>query len=333
MMNFLKATILKSAERAGYVIVKKAQYDALLSSVQMSATPVTAPPIEPRALSVSTTASNVVSAEPPVVPAAVSIPTTSSLTSAEALDFKAIPMPPSALSAIKPTTELLQAFEAVLPTIEQQTELSPAKALSIFATTHYLKNAGIEGDIIDCGEGSLDLLFVVACTLAALGDTTRRLVMFDVSGVPRNRSVDKLELWGADYQLINGANPRRLVTPDEVPEKLIASGYPRSNISILRYPRDAIEVNGGIAFLGLTAATYQSNRAAIGSLIPRLQNHGILAIEGNEKTIRSTIPGCVQHRLDAVTEYLKMRNIAVPFWHPADEFRLTILPQRNVKPN
>jgi len=89
-------------------------------------------------------------------------------------------------------------------------------------------------------------------------------------------------------------------------------------------------MNSRIAFLGLTAETYQSNRAAIGSLIPRLQNNGILAIEGNERTIRSTIPGCVQHHLDAVTEYLKMRNIGVPFWHPTDEFRLTIMPQRSV---
>ena len=306
MTNPLKDAIRKSVERLGYVVMTKERYEGLLSPSNVRAA--TATPI------VSQT-------EAPIQPARVpNAPR-------KKLDLSSLPSPPPKLSGLTPNAELLRKFETFYPSIDGKTSLEPAKALAIFSAVQYLNQAKIEGDVIDSGEGSFDVMFVVARALSALGDTGRQLIVYDVSGVPRNRSLDKLDLWGGDFTLMEGRRPRPSLITEKLPDILAGSGYPQTKITVLCYPRDVIEVKGPIALLGLTAESYQSNRAAIGTLFPRLQPNAVLAVDGNEKTIRSAIPGCVQHHIDAVAEYLKMRGHSLSFWQPTTEFRLTIVPK------
>lgn len=306
MTNPLKDAIRKSVERLGYVVMTKERYEGLLTP---ASTPVAGP-------------------APVVAPTVAPIqPAQSPDSPREKFDFSSLPSAPAKLSGFAPSAEMLRKFEDFYPTVDGKTSLEPAKVLAIFSAVQYLNQAKIEGDIIDSGEGKFDVMFVVARALDSLGDTGRQLIVYDVSGVPRNRSLDKLDLWGGDFTLLEGRRPRPMLTAEKLPELLAESGYPLSNITVLCYPRDLIEVKRPIALLGLTAESYQSNRAAIGTLFPRLQPNGVLTVEGNETTLRPTIPGCVQHHIDAVVEYLKMRNLSLPFWKPTTEFRLTIVPK------
>ncbi len=95
-------------------------------------------------------------------------------------------------------------------------------------------------------------------------------------------------------------------------------------IFVVRYPVDTIDLTRPIAFLGLSAETYEANRAAVRTLAPRVSTGGVIAVEGNERTPRAAIPGCVQHHLDAVAEFLKARGSDLPFWQVTDEYRLAV---------
>jgi hypothetical protein len=77
-----------------------------------------------------------------------------------------------------------------------------------------------------------------------------------------------------------------------------------------------------ISLLGLTAETYDANRAAVRMLAPRVSSGGVIAVEGNEHTPRATIPGCVQHHVDAVAEFLKLQGADMQFWHVTPQYRI-----------
>ena len=56
---------------------------------------------------------------------------------------------------------------------------------------------------------------------------------------------------------------------------LSASGYPAERISVVRYPMDTIDLTRPISFLGLTAETYEANRAAVRTALPDVALNGV----------------------------------------------------------
>src|SRR5260221_241699 len=74
-------------------------------------------------------------------------------------------------------------------------DLSALRLLTIRSAIRYLVRAGIPGDIVDCGIGAPHTLSAVSTALLELGDTTRRLLLFDSSADPRNRTELEFVLW------------------------------------------------------------------------------------------------------------------------------------------
>jgi hypothetical protein len=51
---------------------------------------------------------------------------------------------------------------------------------------------------------------------------------------------------------------------------------------------------------------------------------GVLAVKGSDE-LRPSQPGCVQHRVDAVAQYLAKSGIPLSFWYPAADFRIAVV--------
>jgi len=233
-------------------------------------------------------------------------------------------LPPSPVKEFAPDSALHADFERALGSLKQSITLPLNQALAIYCAVRHITQTRVPGDIVDCGEGVPEVLALVAASLVAVGETSRRLVLFDITSDFRHRPEADVPLWGTDYDLMSGQRPPPRPKERVLPDALAASGYPADQIFVVRYPVDTIDLTRPIAFLGLSAETYEANRAAVRTLAPRVSIGGVIAVEGNEHTPRAAIPGCVQHHLDAVAEFLKARGSTLPFWQVTDEYRLTV---------
>jgi hypothetical protein len=180
-------------------------------------------------------------------------------------------------------------------------EVPLPRTLALYAAVRHLTQAGIPGDIVDCGYGTTSTLTLIAVALLHFDDPGRRLVLFDTTADPLHRADTELELWGTDRDLLaTGARSPRRQTVEPAPAPLVATGYPVDRIAVKRYPRDPIAHAEPIAFLALTSATYDSNRAAIAAFLPRVSPGGVIAVE--------TDP-LARTRRDAVDEFLRQDGV------------------------
>jgi hypothetical protein len=187
------------------------------------------------------------------------------------------------------------------------------------SAVRYLLAERICGDIVDCGYGDPATLAAAAAILCELGDITRRLVLFDSSADPAHRAELELKPWGINREWLSGSTLARLPpTPEPPPEELAASGYPAGNISILRYPREPIVCAGPIAFLGLTAETYEANRACIAAFFPLMAPGGVIAIDDG---------GMGRSNGNAVDEYLTARGLVLNPFGAAKDYRVGTTPK------
>jgi hypothetical protein len=326
MTTVLKRLILRSLDRRGYVLLRKAEYDRMKTGAARSnvGPMAQAPAAEPMLASAGgiPTPSEIA---PPLAPA-----------TASPGDGEIAPTPPpsppatpdSALGLLRPSpateSNLHLEFERACGRLKDKLTLPLNQALAIYRAVRYLTRTRVPGDIVDCGEGIPEVLAVVAASLAALGEMNRRLVLFDVTSDFQHRPETDVPLWGTDYDLISVQRPPPRPKERVLPDVLAASGYPGDRIFVVRYPVDTIDLTRPIAFLGLSAETYEANRAAVRTLTPRVSIGGVIAVEGNEHTPRAAIPGCVQHHLDAVAEFLKTNETELLFWQATAEYRLGV---------
>jgi O-methyltransferase len=198
------------------------------------------------------------------------------------------------------------------------------KAYALHSAVKYLIKARIPGDIVDCGDGSATTLAVIAASLVALGDTSRRLILFDVTGDPRHRAETELRVWGGNgdllLELVLPAHRAQSRAPP-LPSMLIASGYPAERISLEHYPCGSFDFTA-IAFLGLTSETYLANRAAIGTLLPLVPSGGVVAAEADLSK---------PHRRDAVTDFLNREALNLHLWHVTGTYRIGVKSGQSVQ--
>src|ERR1700730_13475705 len=80
----------------------------------------------------------------------------------------------------------------ILKDAKEPFKLPPARMQAVYAAVRNITRAGIEGDIVDCGDGSTQTLTFIAAVLMYLGDTSHRLVLFDTTADPLHRAEPKL---------------------------------------------------------------------------------------------------------------------------------------------
>jgi O-methyltransferase len=284
MINPAKRIILQGLSRAGYRLLKREDYERLLATAAEAQQPAQAP--QPA-----------ISPSPPFVPA----PSASSLEVAE--------FTPVAGSAD---------LASFLDRVKGIGDLSPLRAVALYSIADYIVRANVKGEVIDCGYGRTATLVAMATAFVQIADMTRRLVLFDTSADPVRRPELEFELWGTDRDLLSTTRSwRKSQKVETAPPELMATGYPIEKFSIRRYPREPIAQLEPVAFLGLTSASYPSNRTAITTFFPRVASRGVVAVEPDppERTGRN-----------AVDVFLRDAGVNLLFLHVAPNYRVGIKP-------
>jgi hypothetical protein len=259
MIKLAKQWVLRSLSEAGYHLLKKVDYDALVAAASSR------------------------NAQGPISIAATPAPHSAG----------AVEVLQGAVGLIKPP---------------------PLCALA-FTTARHLVDASIEGAVVDCGIGEARTLATLAVALLRLGDTSRRLVLFDTTADPLHRAETELALWGTENDLISNSRwGPKICTGEPAPTELAATGYPIENIEIRRYPREPIAQSEPVAFLGLTAESYEANQEAIATFVPRVSRGGVIAVGG------------VGTRPDVVDEYLAREGLHLFFVDVGEKYRLATKP-------
>ena len=188
------------------------------------------------------------------------------------------------------------------------------QAQALYWASRHLAEASVRGDIVDCGDGNPERLALIAATLAELGQTERRLILFDVTGDPRHRPDTDFTLWGTDGDLLLEP-PTSRTSVRQLPEPLVKSGYPIERMSAAYDPVDRLEVIGPVAFLSITADTYPANLAAIRTLVPHIPIGGLLAVERDQARTDGR---------DAVAEYMQQYSGKLLFWQITQSYRMAV---------
>ena len=145
----------------------------------------------------------------------------------------------------------------------------------------------VPGDIVECGVWRGGSMMAAAITLKALGDTSRRLFLYDtfegmsepterdknLHGIPA-REILEMDERGTGYWCYAGL--------EDVRANLRSTGYPEDKIVYVRgRVEDTIpgQIPERIALLRLDTDWYESTRHELEHLYPRLSPHGIMIID------------------------------------------------------
>jgi O-methyltransferase len=171
----------------------------------------------------------------------------------------------------------------IIARTEPYTLTSPERIAALCATVDYIVAADVPGAIVECGVWRGGSLMAAALRLLALGGASRDLVAFDTfSGMSAPTSLDvdytgeRWESWTPPGSADDGA---RL---PEVRERLRSTGYPTERLQFV--PGDVAETlpraaPAEIALLRLDTDWYESTRAELVHLYPRLRVGGVLIVD------------------------------------------------------
>ncbi len=206
--------------------------------------------------------------------------------------------------------------ESFLPIYEQcksYTMTSVERMYALFKAVQYLEDAGIDGDIVECGVWRGGSMMVAALTLAAFGNTNRNLYLFDTfEGLPRPQEDKDIDIWG--NRAIDGWLPHRVgeekshwaeAGEAEVRANLHSTGYPATRIHFVKGMVERTIPDAAphrIALLRLDTDWYASTKHELEHLFDRISPSGVLIIDdyGHFAGARS-----------AVDEFISSRRIPI----------------------
>ena len=179
----------------------------------------------------------------------------------------------------------------------------------------YMVNAGLEGDVVECGVWRGGSMMTMAQTLLNLGDSSRNLHLYDTfSGMSAPVKEDGDFAIRKFDQLKTGEDQSDWCCAklDEVKSNLNQVGYPEEKLNFIRGKvEDTIPDNlpETIALLRLDMDWYEPTLHAMRHLFPRLQSKGVLIIddyghwEGCRQAVDDTLEEMGMHLLLNRTDY------------------------------
>lgn len=183
---------------------------------------------------------------------------------------------------------------------------------SLYSATKYLVSANIPGDFVECGVWRGGSMMMAALTLVALGQTDRRLFLFDTfEGLPKPDEKFDVDVWGNSgleawepHRKSDTSSDWAYASLEEVRANMESTGYPMDKVFLVK---GMVEVTlpssapANIAMLRLDTDWYESTRHELEHLYPRLSKSGILIIDDYGHFLGAR---------KAVDEYLK--KVAAP---------------------
>lgn len=177
--------------------------------------------------------------------------------------------------------DLDEAFWPIHDKVHGYTMTPVERRYDLYKAVEYVVNAGVPGDIVECGVWKGGSMMLVAHTLLALGATDRKLVLYD--------TFEGLPLPGDnDYDLIGSHAADRWregwikVGIDEVAQNLYSTGYPRAQMLFIKGMVEETIPPGRherVAIARLDTDWEASTRVELEHFWPRLSPGGVMIID------------------------------------------------------
>jgi O-methyltransferase len=185
----------------------------------------------------------------------------------------------------------------------------PDRIMGLINAVRYVAQAGIEGDIAECGVWRGGSMMIAARTLLDEGDTSRVLHLYDTfEYMPpaEDRDIDFNGRAAKEYYPKLVGLPEYAFLPlEDVQAALEATGYPADQLRLIKglvedtLPEHAPEK---LALLRLDTDLYRSTKHELECLFPRIVEGGVLIIDDY---------GHFWGARDAVDEYFAERGIRI----------------------
>lgn len=206
-----------------------------------------------------------------------------------AFTFRKLPQYAVRGKALHVPRDMPREFVDIYEKTRRYTLTSVERMHALYEAVRYLHRAGIPGDLVECGVWRGGSCMLMAHTLLALGDTSRRLYLYDTfAGMTRPGADDRHSVDGSEqltrWEVFErGDHNAWCYAPiEEVRRNMRATGYPAESVVLVR--GEVEEVLPGtrperIALLRLDTDWFQSTYHELNHLYSRLVRGGILIVD------------------------------------------------------
>ena len=180
-------------------------------------------------------------------------------------------------------------FQAIFEKSAKFSMTSTANRYSLYQAIKYLVKHDIPGDIVECGVWRGGSTMVAASTLLALGDTKRRIWLYDTfEGSTEPGDIDVRAYDGAKAKKIwkdwNDSHEEKWISSplEDVKRNMVSTGYPEDKFMYIQgMVEDTIPntTPDAIALLRLDTDWYQSTYHELNNLFPIVSKNGVLIID------------------------------------------------------
>src|SRR5579871_5131069 len=138
--------------------------------------------------------------------------------------------------------DLDKEFMPLQESVKPYTMTSIERLFDLYKSIEYLYKAGVPGDIVECGVWRGGSMMLVAKTLLALGDTSRKIYLFDTfEGHPKPDVEKDIDLWGhnafnewVNHRRTDETSDWAYVSLDEVRSNMASTGYPMDKVMFVK---------------------------------------------------------------------------------------------------
>jgi hypothetical protein len=181
-------------------------------------------------------------------------------------------------------------FMSLYQRTRQFSMTSIERLYAMHKATQYVSRAGIPGSIVESGVWRGGSMMMAALTLQQLGDTQRKLMLFDTfEGLPKPNPSEDFDLWGHSaynewtrHRRTDTSSDWALASLEEVRENMLSTGYPAENIVLVKgMVQDTLphKAPDSIALLRLDTDWYESTACELAHLYKALSMRGVLIID------------------------------------------------------
>ncbi|MGI8460526.1 MAG: TylF/MycF/NovP-related O-methyltransferase [Solirubrobacterales bacterium] len=175
----------------------------------------------------------------------------------------------------------------IVKRVRRETLTGAARIAALCDAVAYLVEAGVEGDLVECGVWRGGSMMAAALTLIRLGETERDLYLFDTfTGMPEPGDGDERSAYDG-YSMHRKWRRKREAGWAAVSEQIV-----RRNLESTGYPPERIHLVAGmveqtlparapesLALLRLDTDWYASTKHELEQLYPRLSAGGALIVD------------------------------------------------------
>jgi O-methyltransferase len=204
--------------------------------------------------------------------------------------------------------DLTEDEKEILISVLPFTITSAERIICLIRATKYIVENRLAGDFVECGVWRGGSMMAVAKTLKRIGDTTRKLYLYDTFAGMSQPTEKDIRFDGVSAQELietkyKDAGAWRYAAKREVTKNLLSTGYPESNLLLIEGKVEETipqTMPTQICLLRLDTDWYESTKHELIHLYPKLVKNGILIIDDY---------GHWQGAKQATDEYFNQRSV------------------------